>query len=463
MPIEPIANLESPATWPSKVKTLIDYWNGETTLSSFGDARAALNLIADDLGLDLLSDGAGAGEQRAKINAMIGSVNETLPADADLYLDFLNGRYYGPTPTDTHATDILAPNAAGVDEVYGPDEIVRNDKGLWSVPTRTNKCTNFNANPTDAQGVAKTGVSEGLLQIVDDSAALAAAGLSTICSNGMVFELENPTGEGQAIASILGSFGDTNPHRLSAFARVLEGEGIITSSVTGNGSQAFSNADYQRIEVTVTPTDAAHNMHIRTNPNSRLRFVLNQNEEKDFSTEPIITSGSQANRTGNLLALENLGEVIAQGVSGVFQMDWLAVESFSKILAFNSTTDDGNRIEFEVGTASGPRWNSTIGGVTQGVGGIAGPETRKTGLITVAFAVSEGFRSLRVVGDPLGQRDDHGKAFPLGLDRMGIAGTGILLGNTTYSLWKRLALWGGPVNQDDMDRAYGVAEEWAAE
>ena len=57
-------------------------------------------------------------------------------AGADLFADFSLSDPIGFS--DTHASTIYAPNAAGVFAPYATDVIVRTDLGLQTVPTRTN-------------------------------------------------------------------------------------------------------------------------------------------------------------------------------------------------------------------------------------------------------------------------------------------------------------------------------------
>lgn len=119
MSLTPISNLESPAIWPEKIKAAIDYWHGPTALSTFGSARAALNAIATDLGLETLSDLRPASEQRSKINSLIDGLG--IPAEASMYLDFRTGRSFGAVPNFSRPTGGSRFNAQRQLELVGND------------------------------------------------------------------------------------------------------------------------------------------------------------------------------------------------------------------------------------------------------------------------------------------------------------------------------------------------------
>jgi hypothetical protein len=87
--------------------------------------------------------------------------------------------------------------------------------GLYKEGSRTNKCQTPNFNPVDTTGWT---VSSGTatVTLVDKSTELAAAGLDDICTNGMVYKLEN-TGGGTADIRIDGTTGNTNLHSFGAW------------------------------------------------------------------------------------------------------------------------------------------------------------------------------------------------------------------------------------------------------
>jgi len=101
-------------------------------------------------------------------------------------------------------------------------------KGVMVQPAYTNKCTCRKKNPTDTTNISKSGDAAAVLSVVDDTAALAAAGLSSICTSGKVYKLDNSAGTTNANVEILGSTGNTNPHSASLFARK---EGAGTSNL----------------------------------------------------------------------------------------------------------------------------------------------------------------------------------------------------------------------------------------
>ncbi len=88
--------------------------------------------------------------------------------------------------------------------------------GLYIEHAATNKCGNYNINPTDTSGLSTSGT--GSLSIVDDTTELAAAGLDEICTNGQVYRAEATSGTAFTV-SINGTTGNTNKHSISLYAR----------------------------------------------------------------------------------------------------------------------------------------------------------------------------------------------------------------------------------------------------
>jgi len=93
-------------------------------------------------------------------------------------------------------------------------------KGPLIEPARTNKCTCRKSNPVDTTNITKFGDAAAVLSVVDDTAALAAAGLSDICTSGMVYKLDNSAGTTEARANISGATGNINQHCLSCYIRI---------------------------------------------------------------------------------------------------------------------------------------------------------------------------------------------------------------------------------------------------
>ena len=155
---------------------------------------------------------------------------------------------------------------------------------------RTNKCRNFNANPTVTTNVSKSGAAEAVLSIVDDSAALAAAQLSGTATSGNVYKLDNSLGGGAAYATISGSVGNTSPHSASAYIRGGTGRLFIDDSTGG----AFpASAGYVRVkQEAVIPVNSTRQLLIQADAGQVIYFILNQLEEGAIATAVIVVSGA---------------------------------------------------------------------------------------------------------------------------------------------------------------------------
>ena len=80
-----------------------------------------------------------------------------------------------------------------------------------------NKIPHKTANPVDTTGTVMTGDAAAVLSVVDDVSALAAAGLSAICSSGKVYKLDNSAGTTYAYCKLLPAVGNTNIHSASVY------------------------------------------------------------------------------------------------------------------------------------------------------------------------------------------------------------------------------------------------------
>lgn len=166
-------------------------------------------------------------------------------------------------------------------------------------PARTNKCNNYNANPTDLTGLTKTGDAAATLTLVDDTASLTTANLGTICTSGKVYKLDNSAGSTAAIATqgTTGSAntGNTNAHSLSAWMR---GTGTARLRLTGVNSTTLAlSSTYTKWKTeNVTPSASTDNWSVWASAGAVVYFILNQLEEGATASPIIITQGSSASR-----------------------------------------------------------------------------------------------------------------------------------------------------------------------
>ncbi|MCW1840615.1 hypothetical protein [Prosthecomicrobium hirschii] len=140
----------------------------------------------------------------------------------------------------------------------------------------TNKITARKHNPLDTSNLTKTGDAAAVLSVVDDSAALAAAGLSAICTAGTVYRLDNSAGSGAAWAKVSGAVGNTNAHSFGVYAR-RTGAAASVFLTGGTGSAAVAGSAYAWTgSANVTPAGTGVVLEIGANAGSVVHFILPQ-------------------------------------------------------------------------------------------------------------------------------------------------------------------------------------------
>lgn len=294
MAITAIADGQFP--WAPTVAALLNYvapGQGDG-IATFGDARTRLNAAAGLLGTTAMSDGDTGATQRAKINAMIAALG--MPSGAVFAYDATTDRIFGGSKSFTRSSTALW-NPTGEYQEYATNVLRRADGvGALVEPPSTNKCTNFNANPTDLTGVSSGAAT---ISLEDDSSALAADGLADVCS-GNVFFAEIP-----AFANVVfsGSVGNTNQHSATILVR---GTGQVRLRLSGGdaGDWVVLSGGYQRIESLLVPASSSEFLVLDArDTGANVYFILNQLEEGSSATTPIITSGATATRAGDELTL----------------------------------------------------------------------------------------------------------------------------------------------------------------
>lgn len=258
---------------------------------------------------------------RVTASSAAGSTSKTSAAVtvifAGLDLDFAAGRYaldgvYGAglpagwtferagAGTAERLDGTLVPFATGVPRIT--------DRGLLVEEQRTNKLTLRNATPSSTVGY---GVSGGLAvaEIVDDSAALASAGLSSICPSGTVVRV---TATGPWRLTLSGAAGNTSAHFGSVYWRTegtAPGRGradIVWSNLSEDPTTApIPLTHYQRLLKNLgAPSTPSVQMSIRGSNAGVYYFILPQLEEGTFATSPIVTEGAAATRGADVARLD---------------------------------------------------------------------------------------------------------------------------------------------------------------
>jgi len=173
----------------------------------------------------------------------------------------------GKTYWDGAILRTAAANEARIDWSGGAAEL------LLEGPA-TNKITARKHNPLDTSNLTKTGDAAAVLSVVDDSAALAAAGLSAICTAGTVYRLDNSAGSGAAWAKVSGAVGNTNAHSFGVYAR-RTGAAASAFLTGGTGSASVAGSAYAWTgSANVTPASTSAVLEIGANAGAVVHFIL---------------------------------------------------------------------------------------------------------------------------------------------------------------------------------------------
>ena len=194
--------------------------------------------------------------------------------------------------------------------------------GYLCEPARTNKVTCQKANPVDLSGLTKSGDAAAVLSVVDDTAALTAAGLIGICNSGKVYKLDNSLGVVRANALPLGITANINPHSLLVAARVVSGAGGLLRSSSNTASVNFTNSAFNIIKSeNFVPSLTSTTMNVSAEAGAVIHFILPQLEEGPFATSPI---AKLQDGTDPLTAITRAGTVLTYPTSGKIRSNDIA-------------------------------------------------------------------------------------------------------------------------------------------
>lgn len=205
-----------------------------------------------------------------------------------------------------------APAPSGGLVVFARDAPRRTGRGLLLEAAATNKLAVRNATPEDLSGLIKGGDAAATLTLVDDMPALAAAGLTTVCTTGRVFRLDNSLGTGSATVLVEGAVGTLTAHSVSLWARAVRAAGaenirpgLYASPNSTVTSTAFSGlAAYRRLVVeNVMPTSGTNRLGVRAEPGATVWFILPQLETGAQASSLIVTEGAPASRAAEAASL----------------------------------------------------------------------------------------------------------------------------------------------------------------
>lgn len=227
---------------------------------------------------------------------------------------------------------------------------------IWSA--RVNKCLNYNANPVDLTGTAFTNATNALATatIIDDTAALAAAGLSGLATTGKVYRIDNSAGNSSAYLVASGSVGNVNQHTVSAYGRLISGSLVRVELQGGAGGTTSANPAYTRLSTTVTPDTIARGLVMLVPAGAIGHFILNQLEEGTAPSRVQMVTGSTYDATGWPRYLKFDG--IDDWLQTVGSVDMTGGDKLSVFVGEKKSVDgaQGVLVEFSASSGANGTW-----------------------------------------------------------------------------------------------------------
>jgi hypothetical protein len=262
----------------------------------------------------------------------------------------------------SRASSALSQDTNGTWYSFSANTLRVTNKGALIEEARTNKCTNYNANPpalvamgtAAAFNAAVTNITAGagtgtpLFGVVDDSAAIAASGLANV-SNGRTYVIDNTLGTSDSSLTFSGVAGNTNTHTISAYGRVIGTAGannrIEVQDTTSIRASFTGTTTYTRVSASGVPT-AISLLRVRAIAGATVYVTLNQLEEGAFVTSPIVVAGASATRAADVPQL--IGPALTAALAAkaaFFQTNGMAnstaprpIDSSTGRIQFDSTT-----------------------------------------------------------------------------------------------------------------------------
>lgn len=194
----------------------------------------------------------------------------------------------------------IAPDATGDLALYAANIPAVTSLGILIEGGTTNFCTNTNVNPVATTNITLTDLGSGAsLVVADDTAAIAAAGLDAVCTNGDVFRLIG--GTVGAYADVTGATVNTNPAWGSAYIR--GGTGVISTDSNGSSTAFIAAAGYVRRATSVIAL-ASKKLRIKADAGETVYFILNQLESNPAVSASIVPlAGASADHGPDLASI----------------------------------------------------------------------------------------------------------------------------------------------------------------
>lgn len=156
-----------------------------------------------------------------------------------------------------------------------------------------------------------------VLTTVDDTAALAAAGLSNLAASGKVYKLDNSAGAANAEFVVGGLTGNVNVHAFTAFVRATAGTPILKDNFGLADSVNTASASYSRASIIHAALNASSQIQFRCPAGAVGYFIMPQLEELGFASSLMPSQGATATRAATVPSFGTAG-LRTNNLSGKF-------------------------------------------------------------------------------------------------------------------------------------------------
>jgi hypothetical protein len=174
-----------------------------------------------------------------------------IAAASVLRLSDIVGSSFAEQFSFSRSSSALYRDSAGMLRAAGIDaprfDCSTGERRLMLAGSATNLVTARKHNPVDLSNITKAGDSAAVLSLVDDGTALAAAGLSALCTNAQVYKFDNSTGSANAWLNFQGGVASTSDHYLEIWGRGSGSAQVKLNAGNAGGSSHTLASTYQRL------------------------------------------------------------------------------------------------------------------------------------------------------------------------------------------------------------------------
>lgn len=260
----------------------------------------------------------------------------------------------GTAATFTRASAEIYENVFGQYQKYATDAAAYG-VGITQHPAITNKCTNYNLNPTDLTNVTTSG--SGAFSVADMSSFLSATKFANLLSNadinGNMIKLDNTGAGGVSTISFNGAAANTNTHSLKVFVYVQSGAATVKRSSTTTGQVALTaSSALQEVVIEGFTASAADVIDVVAADNAIIYAFANMLTETTTAPKQLIEcSGASGNVAQTDTQLPTTGFPV-NDCSYFFYLPKGIVDNSANQVIFDSFVDANNytRAFFESAT-----------------------------------------------------------------------------------------------------------------